>query len=168
MNSRSSSQPITTILLVPALLAINACATRPVPTLSPAPTPQEELASRLACDSVIGQAASFEQHAYLESEVEVPAALIFENRGPKYPSAAEPAAVGTEPVIRKATTVRIVYLVDSNGRADTTTFHSIGRVQDEFVQSVKIYLPSARYRPARRSGRSVAQCVKQSFEFVPA
>jgi hypothetical protein len=131
-------------------------------------TPQEVLASRVACDSLVGHAASMGQHVYRKSEVEVAADLIFQNRGPKYPDGRQWAAPPITPDTREGATVRSVFVVDSTGQPDTTTFQSIAPVPDKFLQSVKVYLPNVRYKPARLAGRAVAECVEQTFVFVPA
>lgn len=115
---------------------------------------QDVLASRAACDSIVNRAATAGQRIYRESEVEVPAEFIFENRGPKYPRAYE------------AANVRTVFVVDSTGQPDTTTLEFIQPVTEPFLLSIKTYLPSARYKPARLAGHAVPQCVKQSFVFV--
>jgi hypothetical protein len=129
-------------------------------------TPQEVLASRVACDSIIGHAASMGQRVYRKSEVDVAADVIFQNLRPKYPDGPQPAAPPMTTNTQEAATVRSVFVVDSTGRPDTTTFQSIAPVPDKFLQSVTVYLPNARYKPARLAGRAVAECVEQTFAFV--
>ena len=150
--------------LLTALMLVNACAGNSFkfPQLSE----QDVLASRAACDSIVNRAATAGRRIYRESEVEVPAEFIFENRGPKYPRMYELGTGRTLPN-REAANVRTVFVVDSTGQPDTTTLQSILPVTESFLQSIATYLPSARYKPARLAGHAVPQCVKQSFVFVP-
>ena len=129
--------------------------------------PAARSAAQAACDKVINRAASSGQRVFRESEVATPAELIFENRGPRYPGTREPASGGAAPTPPEAATVRSVFVVDSTGHADVTTFQSIEPVPDKFLRSVQAYLPTARFKPARIAEGAVAQCVVQSFVFTP-
>ncbi|MGZ3436886.1 MAG: hypothetical protein ACXU9O_11505 [Gemmatimonadaceae bacterium] len=163
---RSLSHWTILVFLLTAWTVASACAARSPESLMPAMTPQEVLASRVACDSLVAHAASMGQHVYRKSEVDVTADLIFQNRGPKYPDGQQPAAPPMTTDTHEAATVRSVVVVDSTGQPDTTIFQSIAPVPDKFLISVKVYLPNVRYKPARLAGRAVAECVDQTFAFV--
>ena len=159
------SFPLTsaTLLLFPAFVI--GCAARSPESLPPLASIAENAVSRAACDSVISRAASSGERVYRYSEVQVAAVFVFENRGPKYPDAPEPAAIRTD-VRREPATVSSAFVVDSAGQADTTTFQPIAPAPETFLHNVKVFLPTARYKPARLDGRKVAQCVVQSFVFA--
>ena len=157
LTTFASSQLTSIVLLAVAWTSVQACG--PVRAPEPPATPiraQDTSASRMACDTIIRLAAAAGKHIYRDSEVEVPANLIFENRGPKHPDT------------RESATVQADFMVDSTGTPDAATFHSIRPVADKYLLSVRDYLPNARYKPARIGGRAVSQCVNQTFEFVAA
>lgn len=61
--------------------------------------------------------------------------------------------------------VLVQYVVDSTGRADTTTFRVLAATHPDFVRAVKTTLPKMRFRPAVMNGKRVAQLVQQPFAF---
>jgi TonB family protein len=76
---------------------------------------------------------------------------------PVYPS--ELAAIGTEG------SVETLYVVDSTGHVDTTTVQVLRSDDPRFTESVRTALDHARFRPAKRAGRTVRQLVAQQFRF---
>jgi TonB family protein len=61
--------------------------------------------------------------------------------------------------------VLVQYVVDSTGRADTSTFRVLSATHPDFVKAVKTTLPKMRFRPAMMNGKRVAQLVQQPFAF---
>jgi len=61
--------------------------------------------------------------------------------------------------------VGIQYVVDTTGRADTTSVVILSATHEEFASSVKKTLPLMHFRPAVMSGRKVRQLVQQLFAF---
>jgi TonB family protein len=61
--------------------------------------------------------------------------------------------------------VQATYVVDTAGRVDTTTIHVSQSNDPRFTQSVVAALGEMRFRPARRSGKTVRQLVEQRFRF---
>jgi hypothetical protein len=164
--ARSFSHWTVVVFLLAACTVVAACAARSPESLTLPMTPQEVLASRVACDSIVGRAASMGQHVYRKSEIEVGADLIWQGRGPKYPDGPQPASPPMTNPQQVPATVMSVFVVDSIGQPDTTTFQSITPASDKFLRSVKVFLSDARYKPARLAGRAVAECLEQTFEFV--
>ena len=74
-------------------------------------------------------------------------------------------------------TVVLEFVVDSAGRVDTTTIRDplendperptgqAGEIYDEFVKSLRAWLPTAKYEPATIGGCAVSQLVQQPFTF---
>ena len=168
MIRHSISRLSTVAFLFPASALLNACAARSAESLIPSVTAQDSLASRVACDSIVSYAAQGGQRVYRESEVQAPAELIFEGRGPKYPDGWEPANAHSDHDTRQGATIRTVFIVDSTGHADTTTFRPTSSAPYQFLRSVKTYIATARYKPAQVAAGAAAQCVNQSFVFVPS
>jgi TonB family protein len=61
--------------------------------------------------------------------------------------------------------VVVQYVVDTLGRADTSTFRVVSATHPEFARAVKAALPAMRFRPAIISSRMVPQLVQQPFAF---
>jgi TonB family protein len=61
--------------------------------------------------------------------------------------------------------VQTTYVVDSTGRVDTTTIKVVRSDDPRFTASVRTALGSMRFRPAKRSGKTVRQLVEQKFNF---
>jgi TonB family protein len=57
------------------------------------------------------------------------------------------------------------YVVDTSGQVDTTTIQVLGSDHPRFTESVRTALGEARFRPAKRGGKSVRQLVQQRFRF---
>jgi hypothetical protein len=61
--------------------------------------------------------------------------------------------------------VRATYVVDTTGRADTTTIRLLESDDPRFSESVRTALGGMRFRPARRGPVAVRQLVEQRFRF---
>jgi len=61
--------------------------------------------------------------------------------------------------------VVVQYVVDTLGKADTTSFTVLFATHRDFVQSVKNTLPQMRFRPAIMASMKVKQLVQQPFAF---
>jgi TonB family protein len=61
--------------------------------------------------------------------------------------------------------VVVQYVVDTLGRADTTSFTVLFATHRDFAQSVKNTLPQMRFRPAIMASVKVKQLVQQPFAF---
>jgi len=62
-------------------------------------------------------------------------------------------------------TVAIQYVVDTTGKADTSSVVILSATHDDFARSVKNTLPQMSFRPAVMSHRKVRQLVQQLFSF---
>ena len=87
---------------------------------------------------------------------------------PRYPAAAKAARI--------TGAVTAMYVVNSDGSVDTTSFKVVAAVasdsnsgsRDAFVQSVRASLNDFRYEPAQRAGQNVRQLVRARFAFEVA
>ena len=61
--------------------------------------------------------------------------------------------------------VEATYVVDTAGQVDTTTVHVMSSDDPRFTASVMTALGGMRFRPAKRSGKTVRQLVQQKFRF---
>lgn len=61
--------------------------------------------------------------------------------------------------------VIVQYVVDTLGKADTSTFRVIAATHADFARAVKTTLPFMRFRPAVMANRHVPQLVQQPFAF---
>jgi len=61
--------------------------------------------------------------------------------------------------------VEATYVVDTMGRVDTTTIQVMQSDDPRFTESVRTALGEARFRPAKRAGKTVRQLVQQRFRF---
>ena len=61
--------------------------------------------------------------------------------------------------------VAVQYVVDTTGRADTTSFVVLSMTHLDFARSVKATLPQMRFRPAIMNSQKVRQLVQQQFSF---
>ena len=59
----------------------------------------------------------------------------------------------------------VIYVIDTLGVADTTSFQVVRSTHDEFAQAVRAAMPKMRFRPAILSGIKVRQLVQQNFTF---
>jgi hypothetical protein len=134
-------------------IATAACASNSPPKPIPlAVSAEADSALRVPCEATIRGAATLGRRVYREKEADTAASLIFENRGPKYPG--ESGTVETE------------FVVDSAGRADMATLRPLLPASAVLFASIRDFLPSAKFKPARIHGLPVNQCVNERFEFV--
>jgi hypothetical protein len=61
--------------------------------------------------------------------------------------------------------VDATYVVDTTGRVDTRTIRVMQSDDSLFTESVRTALGEARFRPAKRLGKTVRQLVQQRFSF---
>jgi hypothetical protein len=59
----------------------------------------------------------------------------------------------------------VIYVVDTTGMADTTSFQVVNATHQDFAAAVKRALPKMRFRPALLGGIKVRQLVQQNFAF---
>ena len=76
---------------------------------------------------------------------------------PVYPK--ELMAIGLEGLVQAS------YVVDTTGQVDTTTIRVLQSDDPRFTQSVREALAQSKFRPAKRSGKTVRQLVQQKFRF---
>lgn len=62
-------------------------------------------------------------------------------------------------------TVRVQYIVDTTGFADTASFHVVTATDTGFASAVRAALPHMRFAPARIGASPVRQLVEQDFTF---
>lgn len=93
------------------------------------------------------------------TELQVDSAVV------RYEGSAAPAY--PESLLRRRIegSVLVQYVVDTMGRADTSTFRVVSTTHAEFARAVKLTLPSMRFRPAMMANRRVPQLVQQPFAF---
>jgi TonB family protein len=94
---------------------------------------------------------------YFGFQVERPAAPSAGNPTPSYPEPLRSANLEGE--------VLAQFVVDTNGRADTSTFRILRQTNALFGTSVRAVLPRLRFTAAMISGRKVRQLVQQAFNF---
>ncbi len=103
------------------------------------------------------QDSSEPQRALSEIEVDSLAETDPSSEGPTYPPALLADAV--EGV------VRAMFVVDTTGRADQSTFKVLESSDTLFTDAVRQALPRMKYRPAWLRGHLVPQLVEQQFAF---
>jgi hypothetical protein len=88
----------------------------------------------------------------------------------RYPSSAAPVYPHDLLTIGVQGSVQAIYVVDTTGQIDTTSFEVVRSDDPRFTESVRAVLGLMRFRPARRGGKAVRQLVAQQFRFriVPA
>ena len=57
------------------------------------------------------------------------------------------------------------FVIDTTGRADTSTIEILQSTHPLFAQSVRVAIPDMRFSPAMVQGRKVRQVVEQRFQF---
>ena len=57
------------------------------------------------------------------------------------------------------------FVVNENGRVETSTFKVLNSTNDAFTAAVKSALPRMRFRPAQIGKTNVSQVVQQAFIF---
>lgn len=94
---------------------------------------------------------------FYESQVEKPVAARPGSKGPEFPVMMR--ASGVEG------TVLAMFVVDTNGAAELSTFKVVKSDHESFTNSVRDALPEMRFLPAQIGGRKVRQLVQQPFMF---
>jgi len=59
----------------------------------------------------------------------------------------------------------VLYVVDSTGFVDTTSYRVIAATHADFATAVRLALPEMHFRPAIENGHPVRQLVQQTFRF---
>lgn len=96
--------------------------------------------------------------AYFEFQVEKPALPHEGNPRPRFPAK----------LLRRGVTGEVLaqFVVDTNGKADVSTFQILRASDSTFIAPVREVIPRLRFYPAEVSGQKVRQLVQQSFLFV--
>ena len=95
--------------------------------------------------------------AFTELEVDVVAERDPNSEGPSYPQDLLDRKIEGE--------ARVRFVIDSTGRADSTTFAVLEANQAGFAEAVRLALPRMKFRPAHIGPKAVAQSVEQTFMF---
>jgi len=111
------------------------------------------VARRLPPDHPAGSGGT----VYVESEVDRPVIRDPSSAAPEYPAFLQAEHVEGF-VIGE-------FIVDTNGRADSTSLHIVLSSHPAFEQSLREALPRMRFLPATLDGHSVRQRVRQEFDF---
>jgi TonB family protein len=98
-----------------------------------------------------------EDHALTELQVDSAAVRDPMSAAPRYPK--QLLQSGIEGL------AAVLYVVDSTGMVDTTTYRIITATRPEFAVAVRQALPDMRFRPAIQDGQPVRQLVQQTFRF---
>jgi TonB family protein len=98
--------------------------------------------------------------AYLEYEVEKQVQTAMGSPQPRYPESLKARNVEGE--------VLMQFVVDTMGRADTSSFKVLRSTHEAFTRAVLTVLPTMRFYPAEIAGRKVKQMVQQPFTFAIA
>ncbi len=120
-----------------------------LPPEAPAAAPPSEAIKEIAADWVDTVAT--------ELDVDSTVTRFPESVAPAYPPEMLSHKIEGKAFVR--------YVVDSMGRADTTSLRVIEASHPDFVTSVRAALPLMRFRPALIGHHHVAQMVQQSFAF---
>ncbi len=90
-------------------------------------------------------------------EVDSAATRVEDGAAPPYPPAM---------LARKIEgSVAVQYIVDTTGRADTSSFRVLEATHEDFAESVRRTLPQMRFRAAKMNETKVRQLVQQLFSF---
>ena len=159
---RPATNPINRQWWLAVLSAAALSCSRPQAPSPPLPAPlsvEADSAFRVPCELVVHRAAAAGRHIYRASEVNDHAELVLVNRrGPAYPNEKTEAIPAT---------IAVEFVVDSTGVADVTTFRPLETSPRDFLVSIRDFLSSATFKPARVAGHPVSQCLKQTFQFEP-
>ncbi len=98
-----------------------------------------------------------EDHALTELQVDSAAVRDPLSAAPRYPK--QLLQSGIEGL------AAVLYVVDSTGTVDTTTYRIITATRPEFALAVRQALPDMHFRPAIQDGQRVRQLVQQTFRF---
>src|SRR6185312_5906134 len=85
-----------------------------------------------------------EPHVYAPAEVDVPAKVIDDGIAPHYPDALRPLGLGGIVIAQ--------FVIDTSGRADTTSVLTDGSNQPLFIAAVHEALARMHFTPARKGG----------------
>jgi protein TonB len=115
--------------------------------------------ARLAKDSTVDLTRKVKGQPghYFAFQVDKQVQLMPNNTAPMYPQLLRSANVEGAVVGQ--------FVVDTMGRADTTTFTVVKTTHELFTLSVKAALPGMRFSPAEIGGRKVKQLVQMPFQF---
>ena len=95
---------------------------------------------------------------YLAAELDRPVERDAASAGPAYPEALRVKNVEGQVVAE--------WIVDTTGRADTTSFRVIESTHPLFTRAVRDVLSGMFFRPAELMGKPVRQLVRQQFKFL--
>ncbi|MGH7669116.1 MAG: energy transducer TonB [Gemmatimonadaceae bacterium] len=104
-----------------------------------------------------GTAPPNENNTFYAFQVEKQVSSNAGNPQPRYPDMLRSANVEGE--------VLAQFVVDTNGRADMSTFKVLKSSHELFTQSVKNVLEQSKFSPAEIGGHKVKQLVQQAFQF---
>ena len=104
-----------------------------------------------------GTAVIDPNQTYYEFQVEKPVSQIPGTGSPRYPDALRSSGVEGE--------VQAQFVVNEDGRAETSTFKVLKATNDLFASAVRTALPNMRFYAAEVGGKKVKQLVQQSFQF---
>jgi len=96
---------------------------------------------------------------YFEFNVEHPARRADQHAKPVYPESLR------ETGLRGS--VRLQFIVDTSGKADTTTIKVLSSSDPEMARAAREFLVNAAYTPAMIKDRPVAQLVEENYDFEP-
>ena len=96
---------------------------------------------------------------------EVMTVLQVDTAAARYEDSAAPPYPPTMLDRRIEGVVAVQYVVDTTGRADTTSFVVLSTTHADFAKSVRATLPLMRFRPAIMNSLKVRQLVQQQFSF---
>lgn len=119
--------------------------------------PRSDERSHARGEVPFGPPARLSDSAFSVFEVDRMVERFEGSTGPVYPP--DLAAAGTEGL------VHAIYVVDTTGRADTTTIQILRSDDPRFTASVRAALGGMWFRPAQRRGKTVRQLVEQRFRF---
>lgn len=119
------------------------------------PAPDSAVAPRAADPTIAGPIAA--PGVLFDFQVERPASANPSNMPPRYPAALRAAG------IQGGVTARFV--VDTNGRVDTSTVEIVKSDHADFATAVREGLPQLRFFPAQVANRPVKQMVTMPFTF---
>lgn len=119
------------------------------------PAPDAAVAPRAADPTITGPIAA--PGVFFDFQVERPASAHPSNMPPMYPPALRSAGVEGRVTAR--------FVVDTTGRADTSTIEIVMSDHAEFTSAVREGLSQLRFFPARVADRPVKQMVTMPFTF---
>jgi hypothetical protein len=97
------------------------------------------------------------QRAYFDVEVDSTVVRDSTSEGPAYPAELLSKNINGYALAS--------FVVDTNGRADPTTFVALESTHPAFAEAVRVALPRMKFRPAIMAGVRVRQLVQQQFSF---